>query len=203
MTDEAFGIRNRERTHVINRALFPAMLTLVGTTLAIAADEAKRDFDVVPSAEFYDLRRDAAAAYGKKDYAEALKKLQRLACTGDKPSQAALGEMYLTGKGVTRNDLTGYEWFKVASEFSFAPYRKVTKAIEAQMSPAQTQFTSERVTWMLSVYGLRATNMNCEVNSSMSYASNMKNNMQCTPDNVNSGAEFLLHRCVDEPSPAP
>jgi TPR repeat protein len=185
------------------RAFVFAILIVAGAMPAIAADAPRRDFDFVPSAEYYDLHRDAAAAYGKKNYGEALEKFQRLACAGDKPSQAAVGEMYLTGKGVTRNDLTGYEWFKVASEFNFAPYRKVSKAIEGQLSPAQAQFTNERVIRMLSVYGLRATNMSCEVNSSMSYASNMKNNVQCTPDNINSGTQFLLHRCVDEAPPAP
>jgi TPR repeat protein len=177
---------------------FFAALAVAGTTPLIAGDAPHKDFDVVLRADYYDLHRDAAAAYGKKNYDVALKKFQRLACAGDKPSQAAVGEMYLTGKGATRNDLTAYQWFKVASEYNFAPYRKVSKAIEEQMSPAQTQFTSERVTQMLSLYGLRATNMSCEVNSSMSYASNMKDNVQCTPDNVNSGTQFLLRRCVDD-----
>lgn len=184
-------------------AFFPAILLITGSMTAQGADSPQKTFDVVPRAEYYDLHRDAAQAYGKKNYDEALKKFQRLACAGDKPSQAILGEMYLTGKGTPRNDLTGYEWFKVASEFNFAPYRKVSKTIEQQMSPAQAEFTGERVTQMMALYGMRATNMSCEVNSSMSYASNLKDNVQCTPDNVNSGSQFLLRRCVDDSAAAP
>jgi TPR repeat protein len=180
------------------RALVPVMLIMAAAVPVVLADSPQKDFDVVLRSEYYDLHRDAAAAYEKKKYEDAFKNFQRLACAGDKPSQAAMGEMYLMGKGVQRNDLVAYEWFKLAAEYNFAAYRKVSKTIEDQLTPAQAQVTGQRVTELLSLYGMRATNMSCEIGSSTWSASNMKDTVQCTPESVNAGTQFLLHRCVDE-----
>jgi TPR repeat protein len=176
---------------------------LAAITSAVAAGAPPKDFEIVLRSEYFDLHRNAALAYEKKQYDDAFKKFHRLACAGDKPSQAVLGEMYLTGKGVQRNDLTGYEWFKLAAEYNFGAYQKATKTIEGLLSPAQAQFTASRVTELLSVYGMRATNMSCQVGSSTWTASNLKDSVQCTPDSVNNGSQFLLHRCVDEKDTAP
>jgi TPR repeat protein len=177
-------------------------LFLVVTLLAanaFAATDSQKDFDVVLRSDYYNLRLQAAQAYEAKRYDEALQKFQRLACAGDKPSQATLGEMYLTGKGVDRNDLTGYEWVKVASEYNFAQYRQVSKLIEDNLTPEQAKVTGPRVADLLSMYGMRATNMSCELRASTaSTASNIKDAVQCTPDRINNSHQVLLHRCTDE-----
>jgi TPR repeat protein len=163
-----------------------------------SAADSQKDFDTVLRSDYYNLRLQAAQAYEAKRYDEALQKFQRLACAGDKPSQATLGEMYLTGKGIGRNDLTGYEWVKVASEYNFPQYRQVSKAIEDNLTPDQAKVTGPRVAELLSMYGMRATNMSCELRASTaSTASNIKDAVQCTPDRVNNSHQVLLHRCLD------
>lgn len=187
----------------MTRYLLAPTFFLAAIASVMAADAPPKDFELVLRSAYYDLQRAAVQAYEKKKYDDAFQKFHRLACAGDKPSQATLGEMYLTGKGVQRNDLTGYEWFKLASEYNFGAYQKTTKTIEGLLSPAQAQFTASRVTELLSVYGMRATNTSCQVGSSTWTASNLKDAVQCTPDSVNNGSQFLLRRCVDEKNAAP
>ena len=175
-----------------------ATIFLTVTGAAVAADNTSKDFDRILGSDYRDLRLQAAQAYEAKRYDEALQKFQRLACAGDKPSQATLGEMYLTGKGVGRNDLTGYAWVKVASEYNFPQYRQVSKAIEDNLTPEQAKITGPRVAELLSMYGMRATNMSCELRASTaSTASNIKDAVQCTPDRIAHSHEVLLHRCLD------
>src|ERR1700748_1661335 len=113
-----------------------ALLTAVASP-AFAADNLSKDFDIVQRSDYYDMHRDAASAYQEKKYDVAFEKSHRLAGAGDKPSQATVGEMYLTGKGVERNDLQGYEWVKLASEYNFTGYRQLSKAIEDKLTPQQ------------------------------------------------------------------
>ena len=175
------------------------LFVLIITATSVSAAESQKDFDLVLRSDYYKLRLDAAQAYEAKKYDDAFAKFHRLACAGDKPSQATLGEMYLNGKGVERNDLTGYEWVKVAAEYNFPTYRQVSKAIEDNLTPAQAKATGPRVAELLSLYGMRATNMSCELRASTaSTASNIKDAMQCTPDRYNDSRQVLLHRCLDE-----
>jgi hypothetical protein len=175
------------------------LVVLIICAASVSAAESQKDFDVVLRSDYYTLRLDAAQAYEAKKYDDAFQKFHRLACAGDKPSQATLGEMYLTGKGVERNDLTGYEWVKTASEYNFPAYRQVSKAIEDNLTPAQSNATGPRVAELLSLYGMRATNMSCELRASTtSTASNIRDAVQCTPDRFNGSHQVLLHRCLDD-----
>jgi hypothetical protein len=182
----------------MTRNFVVSVILSVSAWSAMAADNTSKDFDRVLRSDYRDLRLQAAQAYEAKKYDDAIQKFQRLACAGDKPSQATLGEMYLTGKGVDRNDLTGYEWVKVASEYNFPQYRQVTKAIEDNLTPEQARVTGPRVAELLAMYGMRATNMSCELRASTtSTASNIKDAIQCTPDRIAHSHEVLLHRCLD------
>ena len=73
---------------------FVSVILLASASSASAAGDPSKDFDRVLGSDYRDLRLQAALAYEAKKYGEALEKFQRLACAGDKPSQATLGEMY-------------------------------------------------------------------------------------------------------------
>jgi TPR repeat protein len=152
-------------------------------------------FDLVPRSEYIELIREAPLAYGNKHYAEAFAKYQRLACAGDKAGQAALGGMYLKGQGVARDDLAGYTWLKVASEYDAPSFRVIVKAIEEHLTPAQLNYAGGKAENLRALYGLRATNMSCTEGSTSSYASNLKDTVVCMPS-VQAG-QFALHQCVE------
>ena len=59
---------------------------------------------------------DCAAAYDRRDFAEALRVCRPLAEQGDPKSQAVLGLMYMRGQGVQHDDLEAVDWFRKAAE---------------------------------------------------------------------------------------
>jgi TPR repeat protein len=174
---------------IVSAVLFAVAATPVG----LRATDAN-NFDLVPRSEYIELVREAPLAYGNKHYDEAFAKYQRLACAGDKAGQAALGGMYLKGQGVARDDLTGYTWLKVASEYDAPSYRVIVKAIEDHLTPAQLNFAGAKAENLRAVYGLRATNMSCTEGSTSSYASNLKDTVICMPSA--QAGQFALHQCV-------
>ena len=59
---------------------------------------------------------EGIAAYQKDDYARAFKEFKPLAERGDQEIQGYLAAMYLTGKGVPKDDTQAVHWFKKAAE---------------------------------------------------------------------------------------
>ncbi len=59
---------------------------------------------------------DAAAAYGKGDYAEALKLFRLAADQGNASAQTALGIMYAMGQGVTQDYAEAAKWYRKAAD---------------------------------------------------------------------------------------
>jgi FOG: TPR repeat, SEL1 subfamily len=59
---------------------------------------------------------DAAAAYGRGDYATALRLFRPLADQGDAAAQYNLGVMYDNGQGVPQNDAEAVKWFRLAAD---------------------------------------------------------------------------------------
>ena len=57
-----------------------------------------------------------ANAYNKGDYKMAFREFQPLAEQGDASVQLILGNMYINGNGVSRDDKKGVEWFRKAAE---------------------------------------------------------------------------------------
>lgn len=161
------------------------------TGAALAADAS--DFETMSRTGFVGLANDANNAFGNKNYEQAFAEFQRLACAGDKPSQAMLGKMYLNGQGTARDDLLGYVWLKVASEFEFPAYRTIVKKIESVLTPEQLKVTAARADELRQRYGLRATNMSCNQSSSLSFGSNLKDAVVCTPQMA--GMNFSVRRC--------
>ena len=59
---------------------------------------------------------DADAAYGNGDYATALRLWRELAQQGNALSQAYLGYMYATGRGVAKDEAEAVKWYRMAAE---------------------------------------------------------------------------------------
>ena len=63
------------------------------------------------------------AAYGKGDYATALRLLRPLADQDDARAQSTIGEMYYHGRGVPQDDSEAIRWFRLAAGQGNAPAR--------------------------------------------------------------------------------
>ncbi|HET6546788.1 MAG TPA: hypothetical protein VFG55_08600 [Rhodanobacteraceae bacterium] len=174
-----------------------ALFALMGTPMASAAPVDK-GFERVYRSAYRDMIRDAARAYDGGDYDEAFTLFRRNACAGDKSSQAALGEMYLLGQGVARNDLIGYAWLKVAAEFRFPGYQSVTRRLHDAMTPGQREIADARADELIRLYGLRATGMSC--NARASRGGHITDSVVCTPRE--DGSMVRLRRCEDDADPA-
>ena len=151
------------------------------------------DFDTTSDFAYGEMTVEAARAYGNARYEEAFHKFQRLACAGDKASQAMVGRMYLAGEGAPRNDLQGYLWLKLAAEFNQASYRATVKRIESVLTPEQLKAWTAQADTLRGLYGLRATNMSCNQHASATFSSNVKDTVFCTPKR--EGNVVLLKRC--------
>ncbi len=173
----------------------PVLLSFLFCSAPALSNDA-RNFENMSDTAFYGLTSEADNAYANKQYDLAFPKYQRLACAGDKASQAMLGRMYFSGQGVAQNDFQGYLWFKVASEFDFPMYRATVKKIESVLSAEQLKAFAASAEALHNSYGIRATNMSCKQHSSSTFSSNMKDMVLCIPKIEGSG--FMVHRCVDE-----
>ena len=175
------------------RLIFLPFLLLFWSAPALSNDA--REFENMARSAFFGLTSEADNAYANKQYDVAFPKYQRLACAGDKASQAMLGRMYFSGQGVAQNDLQGYLWFKVASEFDFPMYRTTVKKIESLLSAEQLKAFAASAEALRNNYGIRATNMSCKEHSSSTFSSNMKDTVICIPKIEGSG--FMVRRCVE------
>ena len=63
---------------------------------------------------------DANAAYGKEDYATALRLFRPLADQGDASAQFMLGVMYADGQGVPKDYAQAVKWYRLAADRGYA-----------------------------------------------------------------------------------
>ena len=162
---------------------------------AAAADDP--GFESVFPSVYADLLHDSKVAYEAKRYEEAFPMMQKLACAGDKESQWMIGHMFLLGQGVARDDLTGYAWIKVAAEFNSHEYHAAVEKIEKAIDPKQLPDVQAAVRPFVDKYGIRATNMSC--NLAASQHGHIMDRIICTPKD--DGQFDLLRRCA-APKPA-
>jgi hypothetical protein len=179
-------------------------VAVVATVIAAGAFEAGAaepaadpGFDRVFPSVYADLLHDSQTAYEAKRYGEALPMMQKLACAGDKESQWMLGHMLLLGQGVARDDLTGYAWIKVAAEFNSHEYHSTVEKIENAIDPKQLPAVQAAAHRFVDEYGIRATNMSC--NLAASQHGHIMDRIVCTPKD--DGQFELLRRCA-APKPA-
>ena len=102
--------------------LFAALLAaLPFTTMAQVPSNPNAD-EILLAAGFYDghpdlkHRNDGLVAYGENDFANAMQSFKRAAYYADKPSQAMIGELYWSGRGVPQDRAMGLVWMDLAAE---------------------------------------------------------------------------------------
>ena len=71
--------------------------------------------------------KEGLAAYGKADYATAVKELTPVAQRGDAKAQTTLGKIYGLGQGVPKDSRASAEWFLKAAEQGVAEALKRAK----------------------------------------------------------------------------
>ena len=69
--------------------------------------------------------KEGLAAYGKADYATAVKELTPVAQRGDAKAQTTLGKIYGLGQGVPKDSRASAEWFLKAAEQGVAEAQSV------------------------------------------------------------------------------
>lgn len=87
------------------------------------------------------------------DFAGALRRYERAAWYGDKPSQARLGEMYWNGQGVAGDRVQGYLWMALAAERGFREFALLRQLYWQQLSADERGQARARDQAMLARYG--------------------------------------------------
>ena len=77
-----------------------------------------------------------STAFNRKDYATALRLWRPLAERGNAAAQSNLGVMYVTGRGVRKNNVLAYMWFNIANEKTNRD-RVASMMTRAQIAKAQ------------------------------------------------------------------
>lgn len=172
-----------------------ALAALAASTAAHALD----DFDQMSPDAFSEVLNKGREAYIKKNYDEAFPLLKQAACAGDKSSQWSLGQMYLFGQGVQRDDATGYSWLSAAAEFRPSPYNTALAKIEQSVDPKELSVLQSRGDALVDKYGLGATRMSCRQTASR--GGHILDHVTCEPDRM--GRTVMIHRCLDEGTAIP
>jgi hypothetical protein len=172
-----------------------AFLALFGMSsfTALAHAEESPGFESIDPVAYGEMFVDAVHEHQAGHLADSFRKFLRLACGGDKASQEQVGLMYLSGEGVYKNSAMAYLWLKVASEFNFGPYRAIVKKFEKLLTPEQAKHFGQLAEELRAQYGMHATNMTCNAESSATFSSNIKNAVVCSP--ARSGPLLLVQRC--------
>ncbi len=173
------------------KIMFLGAIAMFSSPLVHAGQMDSEKFERVMPSVYSNTLRDAATAYGAKDYDKSFKLFQRTACAGDKQSQSALGRMYLLGQGTKRDDLTGYAWLKLAAEFIYPKYQTVVRGLEEAMTPEQKGIGDAKFADLNQRYSLGESNMSC--NLSASKGGHIMDQIRCTPKY--EGSRMLLRKC--------
>lgn len=80
---------------------------------------------------------EAVAAYGRGDYAPALKTFRALAAQGNPDAQSNLGTMYSRGRGVAQDPVRAAMWFSLAAAAGESTAVTNREVVERKMTPAQ------------------------------------------------------------------
>ena len=168
------------------------VLTLVYLNVS-AESSSEPIFETLPHQDYYDLLRRSEQAMRDKQSANVAEFQQRFACAGSQANQAALGGLYLTGRGVARDDITGYAWLKLAAASGVYKYRELTQILEKSMTPDQRSAADAKVAALKALYGPASTHMTCA--QAEATGSHLKE-LQCEPERADSTGKLVrLRRC--------
>jgi len=154
-------------------------------------------FESVQRSDYYDMLRRSDLALRDKQNTNVLASQQRLACAGSQANQAALGGLYLTGRGVSKDDITGYAWLKLAATSGVPKYRELAEILEQSMTTAQRTSADAKVAGLKSLYAPIPTHMNC---SQVEAGGSHLKELRCEPESVTTHSSLVwLKRCVSTP----
>ncbi|MGH8173944.1 MAG: hypothetical protein ACREPX_12445 [Rhodanobacteraceae bacterium] len=170
-------------------------IALLCATSATGFAQSNEGFDLEYPSVYQDWRYESTNAYDGKRYDQAFEPMQKAACAGDKESQWMLGQMYLRGQGVDRDDMRGYAWVKVAAEFQSATCRKTASTIEQAIDAAHKEEAAKLSEQLIDEYGIRTTHMSCTLASSRQ--GHVMDRIACVPRY--QGKMVLLKRFVGAP----
>lgn len=164
----------------------------------MAEPPSEPEFESVPRIDYFDMLLRSEQALRNENSTNAFELQQRLACAGNQASQAVLGGLYLAGRGVAKDDLTGYAWLKLASASGEPKYRKLAGVLEQSMTPEQRALADAKVEALKSLYAPIPTHMTCaQVNPR---GSHMKE-LQCEPEPTTERRSYVwLKRCASASS---
>ena len=130
------------------------LLTLLFTASAQATE-------TISQATLDQTLLEAQSAIEAQNYDQAFKLYRQAAIWGHKGAQYVLGELYMQGKGVAQDVVTGYAWLEVASEAPDRNFIRARKAAAKQLSDTQKQQADELAQKLVASYGLEAAGVTC------------------------------------------
>ncbi len=98
-------------------------------------------------------RSQGLEAYGQRDYATAIERFRKAAYYGEKASQAIVGEMLWSGKGVERDQPMALAWMDVAAERGYPRFVNTRNGYWNALTPAERQRARDLVDNVYSEYG--------------------------------------------------
>ena len=86
---------------------------------------------------------EAVAAYGRGDYATAVRGFLVHAEQGDASAQSNLGFMYANGRGVLKDSVLAHTWFNIAGANGNEAARELRDSLERDMTRAEVSRATE------------------------------------------------------------
>lgn len=145
--------------------VLPSLFALLGMPVHASAQTQSdpSSNDTLLAAGFLDghpdmlFRSQGLEAYQEKDFSKAIARFRKAAYYGDKASQAIVGEMLWSGRGVERDQVMALVWMDVAAERNYPRFVNTRNGYWNALSPAERQRARNLVDNIYSEYGDAAT----------------------------------------------
>lgn len=155
--------------------------------------------EIISQATLDQTLLEAQSAIEAQNYDQAFKLYRQAAIWGHKGAQYVLGELYLQGKGVAKDPVTGYAWLEVASEAPDRNFIRARKAAAKNLTDAQKQQADALAQKLVSSYGLEAAGVNCRKEARI--GSNIKG-VNCYHVNTTNNGDLIVPDSNESLSPA-
>jgi TPR repeat protein len=142
--------------------------------------------------EFAGMKR-----YAKGHYKAAMPYLLNAARFADKPSQLAIGLMYVNGLGVAKSLPTGCAWLKLAAERGYSRFVATYDANCAQLAPTQHQQMESELAKLLPEFGDKVAKQRMATQLRLAYTSRTGSHVGFDADaEVHGGADMAFGASV-------